>query len=126
MDTVNFSHNFISTIENCGSDVLPELSTLNISHNRLATAADLAALTTCLTVSTLDMSHNRIDDILFVGILAAMPELRVLNMTGNPVISKIPSYRKTLINECVNKKFNIKSVRLLMAVYFLETIDLSG
>lgn len=50
----------------------------------------------------LDLSHNRIEDMLFVKVLAEMPELRVLVLTGNPIVNKIPSYRKTLIIECVS------------------------
>ena len=29
-----------------------------------------------------------------------MPDLRVLNLMGNPVIKKIPTYRKTMIVRC--------------------------
>lgn len=53
-------------------------------------------------VSVLDLSYNRINDILIVKVLADMPELRVLVLTGNPVVNDIPSYRKALINECVS------------------------
>lgn len=101
LDTINLSHNFIFTIENCGSSILGELNTLNLSHNKLHTAGDISVLTDCLTLSVLDLSHNRIDDLLIVGVLAQMPELRVLVLTGNPVVTMIPSYRKTMINECV-------------------------
>lgn len=89
-------------IENCGSDILPELSTLNLAHNSLKTIESLKKLIECKRVSVLDLSNNRIDDILFVKILAQMPELRVLVLLGNPIVNEIPSYRKTLINECVS------------------------
>lgn len=102
LDTVNFSNNFITTIENCGSNVLPELSTLNIAHNKIKSLCDFERLADCGNLSVLDLSHNRIDDVLIVGILGKMPELRVLMMMGNPVVSLIPMYRKTLINECVS------------------------
>lgn len=102
LDTLNLSHNFIFTIENCGSHILGELNTLNLSHNKLHTADDISVLSDCLTLSVLDLSHNRIDDLLIVNVLAKMPELRVLVLTGNPVVSLIPSYRKTMINECVS------------------------
>lgn len=93
-------------IENCGTGILPELNTLNLSHNSLKTAESLQKLIECQTVSILDLSYNRIDDILIVKILAQMPELRVLVLTGNPVVNEIPSYRKTLINECVGVAFS--------------------
>lgn len=89
-------------IENCGTNILPELNTLNLSHNSLKTIESLENLIECKTVSVLDLSYNRIDDILIVRVLAQMPELRVLVMTGNPVINEIPSYRRTMINECVS------------------------
>lgn len=103
LDTLNVSHNYIKTIENCGSNIVPELSTLNLSHNSLKSIECLEKLIECKRVSVLDLSHNRIDDILVVKILAQMPELRVLVLTGNPVVNDIPSYRKTLINECVSE-----------------------
>lgn len=78
------------------------LNTLNLSRNSLKTAVNLERLIECKTVSVLDLSHNRIDDILIVKILSQMPELRVLVLTGNPVVNEIPSYRKTLIIECVS------------------------
>lgn len=106
LDTLNLSHNYITCIENCGFGVLPALSTLNLSHNRLQTLDQLKQLVDCTALSVLDLSHNRIDDILVVGILSRMPSLRVLVLTGNPVVSAIPMYRKTLINECVSNKSN--------------------
>lgn len=71
-----------------------------MSHNYLRTAEQLEGLRNCKFLSVLDISHNRIDDVAIVKILADIPELRVLTLTGNPVISQIPSYRKTMILEC--------------------------
>lgn len=102
LDTINVSHNYITTIENCAFDVLPVLNTLNISHNQLRTCASIEILTKCTNLSILDLSHNRLDDVMLVGILAKMPELRVLVLTGNPVVNQIPSYRKTVVVECVS------------------------
>lgn len=119
LDTINLSHNLISKIENCGSNLLGELSILNMSYNKLQTADDFSALSECLTLSVLDLSYNRIDDLLIVDVLAKMPELRVLVLIGNPVVSMIPSYRKTLINECV-KIQTIQSVCffIIIIAYF--------
>lgn len=103
LDTINLSHNYINAIENCGSDVLPILNSLNLSHNSLRTANSIENLAECKSLSVLDLSHNRIDDITIVKILAKMPELRVLVLTGNPIINEIPAYRKTLIVECVSQ-----------------------
>lgn len=102
LDTLNLSHNYIKTIENCDYSVLPVLNTLNLSHNSLNSIACLEGLVKCKSLSILDLSHNRIEDILLVKILSQMPELRVLTLTGNPVINEIPAYRKTLIVDCVS------------------------
>lgn len=82
--------------------ILPQLNTLNLSHNSLGSVDGLEELIECKTLSVLDLSHNRIEDVLIVKILSEMPELRVLTLTGNPVVSGIPSYRKTLTIECVS------------------------
>ncbi|XP_055548833.1 dynein axonemal assembly factor 1 homolog [Wyeomyia smithii] len=100
LDTLNLSHNHINKIENCGHEILPVLNTLNISHNYLKTTESLDQLRYCYYISVLDISHNRIEDIAVVKILGDMKELRVLTLTGNPVVNEIPSYRKTLILEC--------------------------
>ncbi|XP_063697083.1 dynein axonemal assembly factor 1 homolog [Culicoides brevitarsis] len=100
LDTLNLCHNYIKKIENCGVDQLPLLNTLNISHNCLKLAEHLEGLKDCKYLSVLDISHNKIEDVVVVKILGDMPQLKVLTMTGNPVINQIPQYRKTLILEC--------------------------
>uniref|UniRef100_A0A336M5X9 Dynein axonemal assembly factor 1 homolog n=1 Tax=Culicoides sonorensis TaxID=179676 RepID=A0A336M5X9_CULSO len=100
LDTLNLCHNYIKKIENCGADKLPLLNTLNISHNCLRYANQLDELKNCTFLSVLDLSHNKIEDVVVVKILSEMPQLKVLTMTGNPVINQIPQYRKTLILEC--------------------------
>ncbi|KAM7352286.1 defective transmitter release isoform 1-T5 [Cochliomyia hominivorax] len=100
LDTVNLSQNHIRKIENCGFEVLPLLNTLNLSSNYLKDSDGLKELENCKNLSVLDLSNNRIDDILVVKIFSRMPELKVLVLQGNPVVSKIPQYRKTLILEC--------------------------
>ncbi|XP_011569387.3 uncharacterized protein LOC105398845 [Plutella xylostella] len=94
LDSLNVEHNFIPVIENL--DVVPVLHSLNISHNMLTTVDDLIHLRTCKNLSVLDLSYNRIEDPLIVDILADMDILKVLVLTGNPVIRNIPAYRKTL------------------------------
>lgn len=42
-----------------------------------------------------------------VKLLAAMSSLRVLTLNGNPVISVIPNYRKTMILECVSPDLHL-------------------
>ncbi|CAD7085677.1 unnamed protein product [Hermetia illucens] len=102
LDTLNLANNHISRIENCGVDKLPVLTTLILSHNYIRTAEQLEQVVNCKMLSVLDLAHNRIEDILVVKIFAQIPDLRVLDLDGNPVINKIPQYRKTLILECKN------------------------
>uniref|UniRef100_A0A1B0EUN9 Dynein axonemal assembly factor 1 homolog n=1 Tax=Lutzomyia longipalpis TaxID=7200 RepID=A0A1B0EUN9_LUTLO len=105
LDTLDLSHNQLRRVDNCTSDVLPVLHTLTIAHNFIRTAADIEDLTRCQMLSVLDLSHNKIDDILVVKTFARMPNLRVLTLTGNPIVGSIPSYRKTLILECLNLNY---------------------
>uniref|UniRef100_A0A1B0C1Z6 Dynein axonemal assembly factor 1 homolog n=1 Tax=Glossina palpalis gambiensis TaxID=67801 RepID=A0A1B0C1Z6_9MUSC len=100
LDTLNLSQNHIRKIENCSSNILPILNTLNLSSNYIRDSEGLRELEHCQSLSVLDLSNNRIDDILVVKVFSKMPELKVLVLQGNPVISKIPQYRKTLILEC--------------------------
>lgn len=110
LDTLNLSHNYIKCIENCNSTILPHLDTLDLSYNSLSCIDGLEELIGCKALSVLDLSHNRIEDILIVNILSQMPELRVLTLTGNPIVHAIPSYRKTLTVECVSvTELSIKS-----------------
>ncbi|XP_016964518.1 dynein axonemal assembly factor 1 homolog [Drosophila biarmipes] len=100
LDTLNLSSNHIRKIQNIGSDILPVLNTLNISSNYLKDCESLSDLVQCKNLSVLDLSNNRIDDILIVKVFEQMPSLRVLVLQGNPVVSRLPQYRKTLILAC--------------------------
>ncbi|XP_077465716.1 uncharacterized protein LOC144082428 [Stigmatopora argus] len=93
--SLNVSNNYINTIENISC--LPQLSTLQISHNKLEVINDIQHLSECVALTVLDMSHNLLHEPGIVPVLEAMPELRVLNLIGNKVVSQIPNYRKTLI-----------------------------
>ncbi|XP_063369390.1 titin homolog [Cydia amplana] len=94
LDTLNLDHNFVPKIENL--DAVPDLHTLSIAHNMLSSVSDLEQLKFCNNLSVLDLSYNRIEDPLIVDVLEAMKILKVLVLTGNPVIRAIPAYRKTL------------------------------
>ncbi|KAG7479934.1 dynein assembly factor 1, axonemal [Solea senegalensis] len=94
LSTLNVSNNYIHRIENISC--LPKLSTLEITNNRLETVEDIEHLSQCLAISVLDISHNMLNDPRILPVLEAMPDLRVLNLTGNAVVNKIPNYRKTM------------------------------
>ncbi|KAK3907891.1 Dynein assembly factor 1, axonemal [Frankliniella fusca] len=98
LDTLNLSHNNLHHLQNLST--LPALHTLNVSHNRLQGADDIRELEHCLALGVLDLSHNNIDDVSILDVLGTMANLRVLTLTGNPVIKSIPHYRKTVTLAC--------------------------
>ncbi|XP_077422197.1 dynein axonemal assembly factor 1 isoform X2 [Vanacampus margaritifer] len=95
LSTLNVSNNYIQTIANLSC--LPNLTTLQIAHNKLEAIGDIEHLSQCLSICVLDLSHNLLNDPGILSVLEVMPELRVLNLSGNEVVKKIPNYRKTLI-----------------------------
>uniref|UniRef100_A0A2K5H7I3 Dynein axonemal assembly factor 1 n=1 Tax=Colobus angolensis palliatus TaxID=336983 RepID=A0A2K5H7I3_COLAP len=94
LDVLNLSNNYIKTIENLSC--LPVLNTLQMAHNHLETVEDIQHLRECLRLCVLDLSHNKLSDPEILSILESMPDLRVLNLMGNPVIRHIPNYRRTV------------------------------
>ncbi|KAG5306531.1 DAAF1 factor, partial [Acromyrmex insinuator] len=103
LDTLNLSHNTIRRIENL--DGLKFLNNLNLSHNYLRETADIEHLRLLHTLSILDISHNRIDTCDIVDILGDMKSLRVVTLSGNPVLKQIKMYRKTMILKCKNLQY---------------------
>ncbi|XP_043497168.1 interaptin-like [Polistes fuscatus] len=103
LDTLNLSHNMIRKIENL--DSLKYLNTLNLSYNFLQSNTDIEHLRLLEYLSILDLSHNRIDTFDIVDILGDMKSLRVLALTGNPVLKEIKMYRKTMILKCKNLQY---------------------
>ncbi|XP_045844047.1 dynein axonemal assembly factor 1 [Meles meles] len=94
LDALNLSNNYIKTIENLSC--LPVLNTLQMAHNHLETVEDIQHLKECLKLCVLDLSHNKLSDPEILSVLESMPDLRVLNLMGNPVIRHIANYRKTV------------------------------
>ncbi|ELK31432.1 Dynein assembly factor 1, axonemal [Myotis davidii] len=88
--------NGIQKIENLEAQTELPLNTLQIAHNHLETVEDVRHLKECLKLCVLDLSHNRLSDPEILGILESIPDLRVLNLMGNPVIKNIPNYRRTV------------------------------
>ncbi|KAI9344318.1 hypothetical protein BDR26DRAFT_835765 [Obelidium mucronatum] len=96
LDTLNVANNLIKKIS--GLNHLTNLKTLQIDHNYLKTSEDLIGLLECPSLGILDLSHNQIEDVEIVEIFEKMPELTVLNIMSNPVIPKIPNYRRTMVS----------------------------
>ncbi|KAK9874155.1 hypothetical protein WA026_002511 [Henosepilachna vigintioctopunctata] len=103
LDTLNLSYNQVKKIENLAN--IKNLHTLNMANNYVETLEDFEHLAELLELSVLDLSNNHIEDPLIVEVLTRMSGLRVLNLMGNPVIRKIPAYRKTLILSCKNLQY---------------------
>ncbi|XP_070168693.1 dynein axonemal assembly factor 1 homolog [Polyergus mexicanus] len=103
LDTLNLSHNTIRRIENL--DGLKFLNNLNLSHNYLRETADIEHLRLLHALSILDISSNKIDTCDVVDILGDVKSLRVVTLTGNPVLKQIKMYRKTMILKCKNLQY---------------------
>jgi dynein assembly factor 1 len=99
LNTLNVSANVLSSLAELAS--CSSLATLIAERNHLSTAEALSPLLLCTGLHTLDLQNNNIEDVAVVDdIIAQLPALRCLYLTGNPVVSKIPSYRKALIARC--------------------------
>lgn len=98
LNTLNVSSNGLTSLQ--GLEACPLVSTLNADRNHLSSAASLAPLLQCTSLHTLDLQHNEIEDMEAVDLIVQAPQLRCLYLAGNPVVSKIPSYRKTMIARC--------------------------
>ncbi|KAJ3017806.1 UNVERIFIED_CONTAM: Dynein assembly factor 1, axonemal [Siphonaria sp. JEL0065] len=96
LDTLNVANNLIKQIS--GLSNLHNLKTLQIDHNYLKTKGDLLGLLDCPSLGILDLSHNQIEDPEIIEIFEKMPELTVLNIMSNPVIPKIPNYRRSMVS----------------------------
>ncbi|KAE9012730.1 hypothetical protein PR003_g17557 [Phytophthora rubi] len=95
LNTLDLSENRIESLE--GLAQLPNLMSLNASRNRLTNSADLQELARCPLLNNIDISHNLIDDPETLSVLKAVPMLKALRITGNPVVSSTRSFRKTYI-----------------------------
>ncbi|XP_049964399.1 dynein axonemal assembly factor 1-like [Schistocerca serialis cubense] len=103
LDTLVLSHNCISKLENL--EHLTSLNTLNVSHNKLQTSVDIEILRMSKKLSVLDISFNQIDDKEAMNVFYEMENLRVLTLTGNPVVKMISPYRKIVTVSCKNLQY---------------------
>jgi hypothetical protein len=96
LDTLNLSNNQIAVVSGLAS--CTKLNTLHLAHNLLSSVEGIEGLLDCPSIHVLDLSHNKIDDPEILRVLIRLPNLSVLYLHGNPVVSKIRSYRKVLIS----------------------------
>ena len=92
---LDISENNIRVVE--GLDHLPNLTTLNLSKNVLEDAASIQHLVECKNLSAVDLSHNKLAGKELVDCIAGIEKLTSLNMSGNPVCSKVAYFRKKMI-----------------------------
>lgn len=93
--SLNVSSNCLPSL--AGIEACAELATLTADHNNLEPLSALEPIAACTALQTLDLQHNNISDPGVVGLLRRLPALRCLYLKGNPVVGKVPSYRKALI-----------------------------
>ena len=112
LSTLNASTNFIHSLPTSWSlvDRLPRLHTLSLQNNRLASVDSLQSLRGHTTLAVLDLQHNRLESHTgseqqqqteaeeqfeaLLALLHSLPQLRVLYLKGNPMLSKLSNYRK--------------------------------
>ena len=84
---------------------MTSLSSLNLGHNLLSTCESIVHVLEVPSIQTIDIQHNKIEDANVLDIFAAMPDLRVLYLMGNPVVKNIRNYRRTVVSRCKSLKY---------------------
>jgi hypothetical protein len=92
---LDLSENNIGFVE--GLSDLPQLTTLNLSKNALNNAVSIEHLRDCKSLTSLDLSKNDLTGEDIIDCLAGIRGLASLNMAGNPVVTKVASFRKKMI-----------------------------
>ena len=95
LDTLNVSSNHLTSLEHIQS--VPSLHTLLATNNQLDSADAIAPLAACTSLESLDLQNNRIKDTSALETLRTLPQLKCLYLTGNPLVSALSNYRKTVI-----------------------------
>ena len=99
LTTLDVSDNQIVTLE--GLRDHPSLATLVAVNNKLREVSAVDALGSCARLVTVDLSRNKLEDRAVVDFFlspAMSDRIRLLKLQGNPVVSEVPSYRKTLVS----------------------------
>ncbi len=100
---LDISENRLTKLDNLS--MLPSLSTLNVSKNSLATVESISHLTECKKLASVDFSHNQLSGEGIIEVLASMPALLTINVTGNPVASEVANFRKRVISSVKTLKY---------------------
>lgn len=99
LSTLNVSNNQLRSLDAAVLEPLERLETMMAAHNRLRTAESVRGLLARPTVTVLDLQHCALEEPEAVtDVVMRLPNLKVLYLMGNPVVSKIKNYRRTLIS----------------------------
>lgn len=97
LNTLNLSQNAIERIDAGALAGLPSLATIVLSKNRFQTAGDVEAILECPSITNVDLSSNDLEDESVVAVMAGLPHLACLALTGNPFVRTMRHYRKTAL-----------------------------
>ncbi|PSC73054.1 Dynein assembly factor [Micractinium conductrix] len=97
LDTLNIAGNTLDGLgglAGCGA-----LRTLVASDNRLGPdVGAVAALAACTQLESLDLQNNKLEEgPALLELLKGLPDLKCLYLRGNPLVSSMRSYRKTVV-----------------------------
>ncbi|KAL7555290.1 hypothetical protein ACHAWF_018993 [Thalassiosira exigua] len=100
---LDLSENNIKLVE--GLSHLPNLTTLNLSKNALKDAGSILHLKDCTKLTSVDLTKNQLSGVDIVDCLSGLGKVASLNMTGNPVVSKVAYFRKKMIVACKTLRY---------------------
>ena len=106
LHTLNLSKNLLAGL--AGLEGCAALHTLSAADNQLADAeAALRPLAGCTALQSLDLQNNRLGDgAAVLGLLPRLlPRLKCLYLRGNPLVSSMRGYRKSVIAACPQLTF---------------------
>ena len=98
LTTLDVSDNQIVSLE--GLRDHPSITTLVAVNNKLKDAESIQALGSCAQLVTVDLTKNKLEGRSVVDFFLSdmSDKLKLLKLQGNPVVSEVPSYRKTLVS----------------------------
>lgn len=94
--TLDISENRLTLLENLATAV-PSLQTLNVSRNALRDAKSIAEVGKMIKLTNLNLEYNKLEGEDIINAIATAPSLCGINITGNPVVSAVPQFRKRCI-----------------------------
>jgi len=97
LEVLIMSRNMISKIE--GLENLQSLTTLDLDNNRIKDTKCIDGIACCKKIQILHLAQNGMEGGDPIEILQQLPDLRVLNLEGNPICRSISNYRRVMISK---------------------------